>query len=217
LFYYSAAHIQKTLNRCAPTPGSYLVEKEQLQKLIEDSAATVGSLADQADAIRRIGEMVCDSLRRGCKVMTAGNGGSAAEALHMAEELVGRYRGNRRSLAAVALVADCTALTCIGNDFGYDEIFSRQVAGLGREGDVLVLFSTSGGAENLKRALGEASARKVRVACVLGRDGGQLAGLGDEEVIVVSSATERIQEAHQVVLHLVLEMVEREFTEKGAE
>jgi D-sedoheptulose 7-phosphate isomerase len=171
----------------------------------------VTSLAGQAGTIAGIGAMICDALRKGGKVLTAGNGGSAAEALHMSEELVGRYRGDRRSLAAVSLVADCTALTCIGNDYGYDEIFSRQVEGLGREGDVLVLFSTSGRARNLKRALDTAKAQGMKVVCLLGKDGGALAGLGSAEIIVGSEATERIQEAHQVIVHLVLEIVESEF------
>ena len=159
-----------------------------------------------------MGLLVVRALRAGGKVMTAGNGGSAAEALHMAEELIGRFRGNRRSLPGVALVADTTALTCIANDFGYDAVFSRQVEGLGRHGDVLVLFSTSGNARNLLQALEAARRKRIKVVCLLGRDGGQLAGRGDHELIVKGEATERIQEAHQVVLHLLLDQVERAFS-----
>ena len=129
----------------------------------------------------------------------------------MTEELVGRFRGNRVSLPAVALVADCTALTCIGNDFGFDEIFSRQIEGLGREGDVLVLFSTSGSSANLMRALEAARSRGVMTVAVLGRDGGAMAGCADFELVVPGEATERIQEAHQVFLHLVLDEVEEAF------
>ena len=129
----------------------------------------------------------------------------------MAEELTGRFRGNRRSLPGMALVADSTVLTCIANDFGYDAVFSRQVEGWGRRGDVLVLFSTSGNARNLQLALDAARRNKVKVICLLGRDGGPLAGRGDHELIVKGDATERIQEAHQVVLHLLLDQVERAF------
>jgi D-sedoheptulose 7-phosphate isomerase len=129
----------------------------------------------------------------------------------MAEELVGRYRGNRRSLPGVCLAADPTALTCIGNDFGYDEVFARQVEGLGQPGDVLVLFSTSGRAENLRRAAARARAGGLQVLCLLGRDGGALRGAGDLELVVAHADTARIQEAHQVILHLLLEAVEAAF------
>jgi D-sedoheptulose 7-phosphate isomerase len=187
------------------------VDKKRIDELITESAATVASLSYHTDAIAQICEMICDVLKRGGKVLTAGNGGSAADALHMSEELVGRYRGDRQSLPAVALVADCTALTCIGNDYGFDEIFSRQIEGLGREGDMLVLFSTSGGAANLKRGMDVGLSRGLKVVSFLGRDGGKLAGLGAAEVIIESTATERIQEAHQVLVHLLLEAVELEF------
>ncbi len=182
-----------------------------VEGILKDSARTLESLIPMAGRIAGIGEELVAALKAGNKVMTAGNGGSAAEALHMAEELVGRFRGNRRSLPAVALVADPTALTCIGNDFGFDEIFSRQVEGLAKSGDVLVLFSTSGAAANLLRALEAAHRSGVRTLCLLGRDGGRLAGKGTWEVNVPGTATERIQEAHQVLLHIFLEMVESAF------
>jgi D-sedoheptulose 7-phosphate isomerase len=178
---------------------------------IGESARTIGALAEQTDAIAAICRAVVRALKAGRKVLTAGNGGSAAEALHMAEELTGRFRANRRSLPAVALVADSTALTCIGNDFGFDAVFSRQVEGLGRKGDVLVLFSTSGTAANLRRALDQARTAGMTTVALLGRDGGPLAGRADHELIVPGEATERIQEAHQVVLHLILDAVEDAF------
>ena len=186
---------------------------DQIKQSIERSADTIRGLAAQAPAIARIGEVIVSALRAGGKVLTAGNGGSAAEALHMSEELVGRFLSNRRSLPAVALVADPTALTCIGNDFGFDEIFRRQVQGLGRPGDVLVLFSTSGKGENLQRALAEARARGLTTISLLGRNGGPMAGKSDYELIVPGQETARIQEAHQVVMHILLEIVERAFAE----
>ena len=185
---------------------------ERLNKCIGESAETVASLASKADQIAVIGTAIIDALWAGNKVLTAGNGGSAAEALHMSEELVGRFRANRVSLPAVSLVADPTVLTCIGNDFGFDHVFSRQVEGLGKEGDMLVLFSTSGNAANLKTAADMAHEKGVKVICVLGRDGGPLSGAGDYEIIVAGKATERIQEAHQVIIHLILDMVEEAYT-----
>ncbi len=186
--------------------------KRVIEEILKDSARTIEGLIPMAGRIAGIGAELVAALKAGNKVMTAGNGGSAAEALHMAEELVGRFRGNRPSLPAVALVADSTALTCIGNDFGFDEIFARQVEGLAKPGDVLVLFSTSGSAANLHRALEVAHRRGVKTLCFLGRDGGRLAGRGTWEVIVPGTATERIQEAHQVLLHIILEIVESEFS-----
>lgn len=175
------------------------------------AAATLAALAEQADRLAAAARLMVETLRAGGQVLTAGNGGSAAEAMHMAEELVGRFRTNRRSLPAVSLVSDGTALTCIGNDFGFDEVFARQVEGLGRPGDLLVLFSTSGAAVNLRRAVTAARARQMRVLLLLGRDGGPLAGTGDQQIIVQGQATERIQEAHQVILHVLLDAVELAF------
>ena len=176
------------------------------------AAATVADLAKQADRLAVAAQLMIDTLRAGGQVLTAGNGGSAAEAMHLAEELIGRFRTNRRSLPGIALVADGTALTCIGNDFGFDEVFARQIEGLGRPGDLLVLFSTSGTALNLRQAVAMARMRQVRVLLLLGRDGGPLAGTGDLEIIVKGQATERIQEAHQVILHVLLDAVEQAFT-----
>lgn len=188
------------------------IDIDRFKKAIDDSARTVESLLLEVDRVAAISAAIIASLRAGCKVLTAGNGGSAAEALHMAEELVGRFRTNRVSLPAVALVADCTVLTCIGNDFGFDRIFSRQIEGLGKSGDVLVLFSTSGNAVNLKPALEQARVAGMKSVGILGRDGGPLAGQCDYEIIVKGDATERIQEAHQVVIHMILDAVEVSYT-----
>lgn len=184
---------------------------DRIRRAIADSAALIASLDTQAERVAEIADAVIAALRAGNKVLTVGNGGSAAEAMHFAEELVGRFRTNRQSLPAVALVADSTALTCIGNDFGFDCVFSRQIEGLGKAGDILVLFSTSGNAVNLALALDAARDANMRAVAFLGRDGGPLAGKADLELIVVGTATERIQEAHQVVLHLILDAVEMAF------
>jgi D-sedoheptulose 7-phosphate isomerase len=178
---------------------------------IGESLACLAGLRRQLERIEQAAALLVGTLERGGRVLTAGNGGSAAEAMHMAEELLGRFRGDRPSLPAVALTADGTALTCIGNDYGFDFVFSRQIEGLGRAGDLLVLFSTSGRAANLTRALAAARARQMRILLLLGRDGGALAGAGDCELLVPGAATERIQEAHQLLVHILLEAVERHF------
>lgn len=184
---------------------------DSIRQSLHVSAETIGGLADQTGRIATVGAELVAALKAGHKILTAGNGGSAAEALHMAEELTGRFKGNRISLPAVALVADATALTCIGNDYGFDFVFSRQVEGLGKPGDILVLFSTSGSAENLRLALEEAHRKNMKTVCLLGRDGGKLASRATHEIIVKSEETARIQEAHQVLLHLFLETIEQAF------
>ncbi len=184
---------------------------EAVRARLRASAAVIAGLDSQADTIAAMADTVVARLRAGAKVLTAGNGGSAAEALHMAEELTGRFRGNRVSLPGICLAADGTTLTCIGNDFGFDAVFSRQVEGLGHMGDLLVLFSTSGNAPNLTAAARAARARGVGLLCLLGKGGGALAGAGDLEIIVPGDATEHIQEAHQVIMHIILDAVERAF------
>ena len=182
-----------------------------IKTCIAATREAIDSLERQLDAVSAACDLMVGTFRAGGKVLTCGNGGSAAEAMHMSEEAIGRFRGNRRSLPAVALVADGTALTCIGNDFGFDQIFARQVEGLGVQGDLLVLFSTSGNAANLSLALDAARARGMKTLAILGKTGGQLKGRADIEIIIEGTDTGRIQEAHQLLLHILLEAVEKEF------
>lgn len=181
---------------------------------IANCRLALDSLEAQLPEIEKAAVLLVDTFRKGNKLLTAGNGGSAAEAMHMSEEAVGRFHDNRISLPAVSLTADGTALTCIGNDYGFDRVFSRQVEGLGKEGDLLVLFSTSGNGRNLDLAVEEARRKKMRVILLLGRDGGKLAGRGDVEIIIRSQETARIQEAHQLLMHMLLEAVDRAFVSK---
>lgn len=176
----------------------------ELQETVRATESKIGLVVEMAEA-------VVAALRAGRKILTAGNGGSAADALHMAEELVGRYRSNRAPLPAVALAADATALTCIGNDFGFEHIFSRQVQALGQEGDVLVLFSTSGNSQNLIEAAAAARAKGVRILTLSGKSGGKLAPISDLSWIVPSQNTARIQELHTWAMHCILECVEVSF------
>lgn len=182
-----------------------------LSKAVADSCAAMQSLVAQQVAFDKIAGAAVATLRAGGKILSCGNGGSAADALHLAEELVGRYRSNRRSLPGLCLNADATALTCIANDFGFDEVFARQVTGLGTKGDLLVGFSTSGNSANVLRAFEAARQRGVKTVALLGKDGGKGKGVADFEIIVGSNDTARIQEAHTLILHALLEVVEREF------
>jgi D-sedoheptulose 7-phosphate isomerase len=179
-----------------------------LAELIHDASRVIGSVASHETALRASGEAMSRALAAGGKILTAGNGGSAADAMHLAEELVGRYKGNRRALAAVALNSDATALTCIANDFSFDQIFSRQVEALGREGDVLVIFTTSGNSPNLLKALDAAKQRGMVTVALLGKTGGKAKGRADHEIIIASQDGARVQEAHTLILHLWLELIE---------
>ncbi len=174
-------------------------------------AGLVQAVADAQAAlpqVARCAELITDVLQAGGKVLTAGNGGSAADALHLSEELVGRYKGNRRALPAIALASDGTALTCIGNDYGFDQIFARQIEALGQPGDVLVLFTSSGNSDNLILGLEMARSKGVKIVAFLGRGGGKLKGLADAEWIVPSEVGARVQELHGWALHVILEVVE---------
>lgn len=177
---------------------------------IARSAEVISSLGVIVPDIRDAINAIRQSLASGGCVFTAGNGGSAAEALHLAEELIGKYKNPRAPLRAVCLNADPTALTCIANDFGYDEIFARQLEGLARRGssDCFVGFTTSGNSPNIRIALERARALGVTTIGLLGKTGGSCASLCDHPVIVRADETEHIQEAHQVILHLILEGVE---------
>lgn len=193
---------------------TFKVDKLRIRGNIAEGVAVISSLSSNVDRIAEISSGIISALKAGRKLLIAGNGGSAAEALHFAEELTGRFKSNREALPAVALPADCTALTCIGNDFGFDSIFSRQVEALGKPGDILILFSTSGNSRNLVLALKAAAVRKMKTVTLLGRNGGAMAGKADYELIIRHEDTARIQEAHQAVMHLILDVIEQAYTTK---
>lgn len=180
-------------------------------RIIDEAAAAIRSLHDVRPAVEAAVHLLVGTLKSGGKVLCAGNGGSAAEAMHLAEELSGRYRRNRPALPGLALCSDGTALTCIANDFGFDQVFARQVEAFGAPGDLLVLFSTSGNSANLLEATRAAHARGMKVLALLGRGGGALQGRSDVELIVPDTAGAHVQEAHQVILHLMLETVDATF------
>lgn len=182
----------------------------------EACRAAIDSLERQRAAVEKAADLIVETFEKKHKVLSAGNGGSAAEAMHLAEEAVGRFRWNRPSLPAIALTADGTALTCIGNDFGFDHVFSRQVEGLGKSGDLLVVFSTSGNSENLRLAVVAARRKKMNVITIIGKKGGLLKGLGDVEILIEGTDSGRIQEAHQLLMHILLDAVEHRFADEEA-
>ncbi len=169
--------------------------------------------AEQAETIGAIALRYEAALRRGGTLFFAGNGGSAADAQHIATEYVVRYQTQRPALRAIALTTDTSLLTAAANDMGFDEVFARQVEALARPGDVLVLHSTSGESPNVIRAAQSARARQVEVVAFLGRTGGQLKDLADVALVVPSEDTARIQELHLAVEHLICDWVEERLTE----
>jgi D-sedoheptulose 7-phosphate isomerase len=180
-------------------------ELSEARSVLDTFLAEPANLA----AIARAAELVADSLKAGGKVMTCGNGGSLCDAQHFAEELSGRYRQNRRALAAIALT-EASHMTCVANDFGFDQVFSRFVEALGRPGDVLLAISTSGNSPNILRAAEAARAAGVRVVSLTGKDGGQLATLSDVEIRVPHFGyADRIQEVHIKVIHIMILLIEK--------
>lgn len=177
-----------------------------LRTLARLAEATARQAADASAIARRYAE----TLRSGGTIFFAGNGGSAADAQHLATEFVVRYARNRRGLAAVALTTDSSLLTAAGNDLGFEQVFARQVEALCRRGDLLVLHSTSGASPNLLAAAAAAHAQGVPVVAFLGKGGGALAGMVDHAFIVAADETSHIQEVHLAVEHLIVEVVEQE-------
>jgi len=180
-------------------------------ELTEARAVLDQFLADPAnlDRIAQAAELFAASLRTGGKALTCGNGGSLCDAQHFAEELSGRYRQDRRALAAIALT-EASHMTCVANDFGFEFVFSRFVEALGRPGDVLLAISTSGNSPNILRAAEAARAAGMKVVSLTGKDGGQLAGLSDVELRVPHFGfADRIQEVHIKVIHILIMLIEK--------
>ena len=168
-------------------------------------------IADEKNlqAIEAAGQLMVSALANGKKIISCGNGGSMCDAMHFAEELSGRYRNDRKALAAVS-ISDPSHISCVGNDYGYDFIFSRYLEALANEGDVLVGISTSGNSKNIINAVATAKSKGVHVVCLTGKDGGQLAGLADIEIRAPKSDyADRAQEIHIKVIHSLIDFIER--------
>ena len=172
---------------------------------------TVTLVAEQlSPLIVQVSEQISAALHLGNKVLLVGNGGSAADAQHFAAELVGRFLLERRALPAIALTTDTSILTAVGNDYGFDEIFARQVEALAAAGDLVLGISTSGHSANVIKALAAAQKKGCQTVGLLGRDGGRIAGMVDLALTVPSQETPRIQEAHQLIIHIICDLVEKD-------
>lgn len=196
------------------TPTAFANEIDSMLARHErDLAQGLEALRGLSGSISGLCSHIIETIRSGSKVMFAGNGGSAAEAQHFSAELVGRFRRERMPYAGLALSTDTSILTAIGNDYSYDEVFSRQIIALGRPGDLLIVFSTSGESRNLIFAAEAARGRDIQVAAITGPKQNSLASIADLGIRVPGPDTATVQELHTVVVHTVCEIVERELSE----
>lgn len=163
-----------------------------------------------SESIKSAGTQIAQSLEHDGTLFWCGNGGSAADSQHLAAELVGRFKKDRKALRSIALTTDTSVLTCVANDYSYEDIFSRQLEALAREGDVLMAISTSGNSENVLRALRVAKELGVKTVALLGKDGGQAKALADLAIVIPSDSTARIQEAHILIGHILCDLIEQE-------
>ena len=191
---------------------------EYIKREVAASAETKQKILNDESFLRKIaevGEACLEVYRNDRKTMLAGNGGSAADAQHIAAELVGRYGFDRPSIPSLALTTDSSNLTAIGNDYGYDKVFSRQLEGMGQEGDLFIGISTSGNSQNIVNAFTSAKAKGITTVALTGRDGGKMAEMADYALIVPSNATPRIQEAHILIGHIICDIIEKELFGEG--
>ena len=182
---------------------------ERISAIVSESLKVKQAFfSSHADAIERAAAMVSDALKSGGKLLVFGNGGSASDAQHIAGEMVNRFLQERRALPAVSLTTDGGVLTCIANDTGFEKVFARQIEALGNEGDVCLAISTSGQSPNIIAGCEQARSKQIKVIGLLGRDGGKVAPLCDVALIVASNDTQRIQETHNLVGHILCELIE---------
>jgi D-sedoheptulose 7-phosphate isomerase len=180
----------------------------QLQRAIENSIVNLRGLAELDKPLARAAKMVLSCLTSGHKLLICGNGGSASDATHLATEFLCRYCDDRRPYPAISLTANGEFMTAVCNDYHADEIFARQIWGLGQPGDVLIAFTTSGKSKNIRRALEESRRLGIESICFLGRDGGFTKGVATLDLLVAGDNTARVQEGHKLLFHVLCEMVE---------
>lgn len=189
--------------------------KDRIQQIARESLETKKTFFDRhADEVVRAAELILDSIRSGGKVLIFGNGGSAADAQHIAAELVNRLNYDRPAIAAIALTTDSSILTSVGNDSSFEEVFERQLRALGRAGDVAIAISTSGNSPNAIRAVRAAREMGIKTVALAGRDGGKIASMVDVALTVEARSTQRIQETHITIGHILCELIEEELYPK---
>lgn len=192
--------------------------KNYIKDQIKKSYETKQKIYENEELINKIEDVSqrCVALYRGSnKTILAGNGGSAADAQHIAAELVGRYGFDRPSIPSLALTTDTSNLTAIGNDYGYDQVFSRQLEGMGQEGDIFIGISTSGNSVNIINAFTSAKKKGIMTVALTGRDGGEMAKIADVALVVPSDSTPRIQESHILIGHIICDIIEKEIFADG--
>lgn len=182
-----------------------LAELQEAQKVLNNFMSSDENIKN----IEQVADLMANAIKNGKKIISCGNGGSHCDAMHFAEELSGRYRDNRKSLAAIA-ISDPSHISCVGNDYGFDYIFSRFIEGLGNEGDILLGISTSGNSKNIINATQAAREKGMKVVIFSGKDGGKLAGMADIEIRVPHFGyADRIQEIHIKVIHILIMLIEK--------
>ena len=201
---------------CITLLGNNMKEyiKNQIKKSYETKQAIYNDDSLLCD-IEKVAKLCVELYRGPNKTILAGNGGSAADAQHIAAELVGRYGFDRPSIPSLALTTDTSNLTAIGNDYGYDKVFSRQLEGMGQSGDIFIGISTSGNSINIINAFNSAKAKGITTVALVGRDGGEMAKLADISLIVPSNSTPRIQESHILIGHILCDIIEKEIFADG--
>lgn len=189
--------------------------KDQIKKSYETKQAIYNS-DELLEKIKKVSQLCVDIYKNSLnKTILAGNGGSAADAQHIAAELVGRYGFDRPSLPSLALTTDTSNLTAIGNDYGYERVFSRQLEGMGQSGDIFIGISTSGNSQNIINAFEVAKQKGITTVALVGRDGGEMARMADIAIIVPSNDTPRIQESHILIGHIICDIIEKEVFAQG--
>jgi D-sedoheptulose 7-phosphate isomerase len=188
--------------------------KDQIKQSYETKQAIYKN-EDLLDKIEEVAQKCVYLYRTDKKTILAGNGGSAADAQHIAAELVGRYGFDRPSIPSLSLTTDTSNLTAIGNDYGYDQVFSRQLEGMGQEGDIFIGISTSGNSLNIIKAFESAKKKNIFTVALTGHDGGEMAKMADIALIVPSNATPRIQESHILIGHIICDIIEKEIFGEG--
>jgi len=184
---------------------------ECIQQIIQDGKEVISSINDIIDEIDDSIRLLLDCIKKDGKIILFGNGGSAADAQHIAAEFVGRFKIERISMPAIALTTDSSILTSIGNDYSFELIFSRQCESLVQEGDVVIALSTSGNSINVLNGVKMAKKKKAKIIGLLGNSGGKISELSDVSIIVNSNSTPRIQEGHRLIAHIICEIVEKQF------